>query len=91
MSQDPAQYKVNHGGARKGAGRKTKYEKTIVMRVPEKYQEAIKSMILHLDESAMMDKNHMPSTSEKVFIRSLLDKPQMVNVTVSPVTKVTAK
>ena len=41
----------NHGGARPGAGRKTKYEKTTVMRVPEKYQEAIKALIAHLDVS----------------------------------------
>lgn len=34
-----------HGGYRQGAGRKTKYEKTTVMRVPEKYKEVIKHLI----------------------------------------------
>ena len=39
MSEEAAKYVVNRGGARPGAGRKTKYEKTVVMRVPEKYQD----------------------------------------------------
>jgi hypothetical protein len=40
MSQEKAKYKITHGGFRTGAGRKTKYEKTVVMRVPEKYKDA---------------------------------------------------
>lgn len=51
MSEEAAKYVVNRGGARPGAGRKTKYEKTVVMRVPEKYQDAIKTLITHLDET----------------------------------------
>ena len=73
-----------HGGFREGSGRKTKYEKTVVMRVPEKYRDAIKSLIQHLDECEVIDKNYTASTSEPVFIRSLLDKPQQVTFTVSP-------
>ena len=78
----------NHGGVRPGAGRKTKYEKTVVMRVPEKYRDAIKLLVEHLDECQMIDKNYSASTSEPVFIRSLKDKPQEVTFTVSPVKKV---
>lgn len=85
MSQD---HVVTHGGSRKGAGRKAKYEKTIVMRVPEKYKDAIKSLIEHLDESQMIDKNYLATTSEPVFIRSLLDKPQSITFTVTPVKKI---
>tara|TARA_R110001592_G_C13139924_1_gene747253 strand:- start:1859 stop:2116 length:258 start_codon:yes stop_codon:yes gene_type:complete len=84
MSQDNV---VTHGGYRKGAGRKTKYEKTVVMRVPEKYKDAIKSLIEHLDESEMIDKNYAATTSEPVFIRSLMDKPQSITFTVTPVKK----
>ena len=77
----------NHGGVRPGAGRKTKYEKTVVMRVPEKYSDTIKSLIEHLDECQMIDKNYTASESQPVFIRSLLDKPQQVTFTVSPLKK----
>lgn len=76
-----------HGGFRAGAGRKTKYEKTVVMRVPEKYRDALKSLIEHLDECEMIDKNYTASESKPVFIRSLLDKPQQVTFTVSPLKK----
>jgi hypothetical protein len=58
------------------------------MRVPEKYRDAIKSLIQHLDECEVIDKNYTASTSEPVFIRSLLDKPQQVTFTVSPLKKV---
>ncbi len=51
--------KKQHGGARPGAGRKTKYEKTVVMRVPEKYRDAIKAFIEHLDNTAYID-GHYP-------------------------------
>lgn len=76
-----------HGGFREGAGRKTKYEKTVVMRVPEKYRDTIKSLITHLDECQMIDKNYSASTSEPVFIRSLIDKPQQVTFTVAALKK----
>lgn len=76
-----------HGGFRAGAGRKTKYEKTVVTRVPEKYLEAIRALISHLDNCEMIDKNYRESISEPVFLRSLLDKPQEVKFTVSPVKK----
>ena len=79
--------KKQHGGFRPGSGRKTKYDKTVVMRVPEKYRDALKSLITHLDECEMIDKNYSASTSEPVFIRSLLDKPQQVTFTVSPLKK----
>lgn len=80
--------KKQHGGSRPGAGRKTKYENTVVMRVPEKYKDAIKSLIEHLDESKMIDKNYLATTSDPVFIRSLLDKPQCITFTVTPVKKI---
>ena len=57
MSEEKVEYKVTHGGFRTGAGRKTKYEKTVVMRVPEKYKVAIKMLNQHLDDCEMIDKN----------------------------------
>lgn len=77
-----------HGGARAGAGRKTKYEKTVVMRIPEKYRDAIQHMIAHLDECAYIDK-HYPSGSESspLFIRSLDDNAQHVTIAVKPILK----
>lgn len=67
-----------HGGARAGAGRKTKYENTVVMRVPEKYKEVIKALITHLDDTDMIDKNYRAVESEGLMLRSLQDKPQKV-------------
>ena len=55
MSDTP---KSTRGGARIGAGRKTKYEKTTVMRVPEKYKDAITALIAYLDETAYIDKHY---------------------------------
>jgi len=67
-----------HGGARAGAGRKTKYENTVVMRVPEKYKEAIKALIAHLDDTDMIDQNYRAVESEGLMLRSLQDKAQKV-------------
>ncbi|MBU2023716.1 MAG: hypothetical protein KKA29_15515 [Gammaproteobacteria bacterium] len=80
--------KNQHGGARPGAGRKTKYEKTVVMRVPEKYQDAIKALIAHLDETAYIDGHYRNGqASEPVFLRSLDDNAQHVTFTTKPVLK----
>ncbi|WP_394230892.1 hypothetical protein [Shewanella colwelliana] len=79
--------KKQHGGARPGAGRKTKYEKTVVARIPEKYLDAIKALIHHLDESEMIDKHYKDAVSEPVFLRSLKDKAQQVTFTVSAIKK----
>jgi hypothetical protein len=87
MSEEKAKYKITHGGFRTGAGRKTKYEKTVVMRVPEKYKDAIKRLINHLDECEMIDKNYSSMKSEPVFIRSLQDKPQKITFVVEPISK----
>lgn len=77
-----------HGGARPGSGRKTKYEKTVVMRVPEKYLEAIKALITHLDETAYIDGHYQGcEVSEPVFLRSLDDNAQHVTFTTQPVLK----
>lgn len=70
--------KTTHGGARPGAGRKTKYENTVVMRVPEKYKDAIKALIAHLDDTDMIDKNYRAVESEGLMLRSLQDKAQKV-------------
>jgi hypothetical protein len=80
--------KKQHGGARPGAGRKTKYEKTVVMRVPEKYRDAIKALIEHLDDTAYID-GHYPKgeASEPVFLRSLEDNAQHIAFFTSPVLK----
>jgi hypothetical protein len=87
MSLDKAEYKAKHGGFRTGAGRTTKYEKTVVMRVPDKYRNAIKMLIKHLDDCEMIDKNSSGVRSEPVFIRSLQDKPQKLTFVVDPVSK----
>ena len=70
--------KKQHGGARPGAGRKTKYENTVVMRVPEKYRDTIKALISHLDETDMIDENYSAVESKAVYLRSLQDKRQHV-------------
>jgi len=88
MSEEAAKYVVNRGGARPGAGRKTKYEKTVVMRVPEKYQDTIKALIVHLDETAYINGNYPNGqTSEPVFLRSLDDNAQHATFTTRPVLK----
>lgn len=84
MTESNSDKKSAHGGSRKGAGRKTKYENTVVIRVPEKYRDVIKALIVHLDECEMIDKNHKASESEPIFVRSLQDKPQQVSFTVCP-------
>jgi len=70
--------KKQHGGSRPGAGRKTKYENTVVMRVPEKYRDAIKALITHLDETDHVDKNYAAEESKQVYMRSLKDKKQHI-------------
>ena len=79
--------KKQHGGSRPGAGRKTKYESTVVMRVPEKYRDTIKALIAHLDDTDMIDKNYSGVESEAVFQRSLKDKGQHIIFRTEPVTK----
>jgi hypothetical protein len=77
-----------HGGVRAGSGRKTKYAKTVVARVPEQYLETIRALISHLDDTRYID-HHYPqgSTSEPVFLRSLDGKPQHMVFTTKPVPK----
>ncbi|WP_257984776.1 hypothetical protein [Shewanella sp. 11B5] len=70
--------KKQHGGARPGAGRKTKYENTVVVRVPEKYRDAIKALITHLDDTDYIDKHYAAEESEPVYLRSLKDKKQHI-------------
>lgn len=77
--------KKQHGGSRPGAGRKTKYESTVVMRVPEKYRDAVKALISHLDDTDMVDGNYSPVESEAVFLRSLKDKKQHIVFRTEPV------
>lgn len=77
--------KGQHGGARPGAGRKTKYEKTVVMRVPEKYQEVIKELITHLDETAYLNSHYKNGQeSEPVYLRSLDDNKQNITFKTMP-------
>jgi hypothetical protein len=70
--------KKQHGGARPGAGRKTKYENTVVMRVPEKYRDAIKALITHLDDTDYIDNHYTAEESKPVYMRSLKDKKQHI-------------
>ncbi len=77
MFSEKEEEKKSWGGSRADSGRKTKYEKAKVLRIPEKYEEAIKKLIKHLDDRAMMDFNWYGSTESKpVYIRSLQDKRQ---------------
>ena len=78
--------KPTRGGARAGAGRKTKYEKTMVMRVPEKYREAISALISYLDDTSHINK-HYPqgSQSDPVFLRSLDDNAQKITYHTKPI------
>jgi hypothetical protein len=73
-----------HGGYRPGSGRKTKYEKTIVMRIPEKYKDVIQRLISHLDETASLDRNFGESESEPMYLRSLMDKKQHITFITKP-------
>ena len=77
--------KKNWGGSRQGAGRKTKYAATKVMRVPEKYEEAIKALIAHLDNTDNIDHNYTSVKSEGVFLRSLQDKKQNIFFITEPI------
>lgn len=70
--------KKQHGGSRPGAGRKTKYENTVVMRVPEKYRDVIKALITHLDDTEHVDKHYTAEESKPVYMRSLKDKKQHI-------------
>ena len=82
---DIIKVKGQHGGARPGAGRKTKYEKTVVMRVPEKYQEVIKALITHLDETAYLNSHYKSGQeSEPVYLRSLDDNKQNITFKTMP-------
>lgn len=87
FQKNKSKLKKQHGGARLGFGRKTKSPKTIVTRVPEKYVDAIKALIKHLDDCELVDKNYNDVVSEKGFLRSLKDKPQQLTFTVSPIKK----
>jgi Asp-tRNA(Asn)/Glu-tRNA(Gln) amidotransferase A subunit family amidase len=67
-----------HGGARTGAGRKSKYDETKVMRVPARYSEAIKKLIAHLDEIEETELQHPKVESTPVFYRTMRDKRREV-------------
>lgn len=80
--------KKQHGGARPGAGRKTKYENTVVMRVPDKYKDAIKALITHLDNTDYIDRYYPEGEiSEPVFLRSLSDNAQNITFSTKPLLK----
>ena len=74
----------NHGGARAGSGRKTKYENTVVMRVPEKYRDVIKALIKHLDDTDYIDSHYKGTESDPVYMRSLKDKNQHITFRTEP-------
>lgn len=76
--------KNNHGGYRPGSGRKTKYEKTVVMRIPEKYKDVIQGLISHLDDTASLNHHYEDSESEPVYLRSLKDKKQHITFVTKP-------
>lgn len=78
--------KNNHGGYREGSGRKSKYDTTDVMRVPEKYKDLIKALIIHLDDTAHITNGYQAEESPPLFFRSLKDKKQNIIFTTKPIT-----
>lgn len=74
------------GGARPGAGRKPKWKAaaTRVMRVPEQYAGIVRALILHLDETSMINQHYTPVTSKPLFLRSITGQPQHVTFTTAP-------
>ncbi|MFT6908226.1 MAG: hypothetical protein ACJAS1_004920 [Oleiphilaceae bacterium] len=48
------------------------------MRVPEKYSDAIKALITHLDDTDHVDKYYVAEESKPVYMRSLKDKKQHI-------------
>lgn len=76
--------KKQHGGARPGSGRKTRYEKTKVLRVPDKYIPAIKALIEHLDATEYVCDGYQAEKSMPIFLRSLKDKKQHISFVTEP-------
>lgn len=78
--------KKPRGGARPGAGRKPKWNapSTKVMRVPEQYAGIVRALILHLDETSMINQHYTPVTSKPLFLRSITGQPQHVTFTTAP-------
>lgn len=74
-----------HGGYRPGAGRKTKYEKTTVLRVPDKYKDAIKALIEHLDATEHICEGYEDEASKPIYLRSLKDKKQHIHFITTPI------
>jgi hypothetical protein len=50
------------------------------------YADAIKALINHLDETAMINSDYKPAESELVFLRSTDGKAQNITFKTSPVT-----
>jgi hypothetical protein len=77
--------KKARGGARPGSGRRPKWNtpSTKVMRVPEAYAGAIRSLILHLDETREIRRGYAPATSGRLPMRSISGCAQYVEFTVS--------
>lgn len=73
------------GGAREGAGRKSKWQapSTKVMRVPEAYASIVRALIRHLDDTHEVRRGYAPATSERLPIRSLSGRAQYIEFTVS--------
>ena len=77
--------KSNWGGARAGAGRKTKYACTKVKRVPENYIPVIDALIEYLDDHAELNgKYHKDVESEPTFFRSLNLNAQEISFKIKP-------
>ncbi|MCL1077288.1 hypothetical protein L2734_03690 [Parashewanella spongiae] len=66
--------KRKHGGTIARGGRKTKYDKTKVMRIQVAYEDAIKGSIKHLDTTSELNGFFDAVKSDPIFIRSLQDK-----------------
>lgn len=86
QQKQPEQVAKPRGGAREGAGRKPKspVPASKVMRVPEQYEQAVRALIAHLDETTQLGRHYEAVTSEPMFLRSLYGKRQMVSFTVEP-------
>ena len=73
------------GGLREGAGRKAVRGKTEVMRIPCKYKSVVEALILHLDDTAHLNRHCKSVESQPVFFRSLQEHPQNIVFRTDPI------
>jgi|GEM_PF-7068687 len=75
------------GGFREGSGGKPKHKagKTTTKRIPEKYIDAVSSLINHLESNAEINKKGETKTSEPLRIVSAFEQEQEITFTIKAV------